>query len=92
MKNDYNCLFSYIQEKRNEPQLSLLDWIHDNNVLPAPESQKDILKEYYEKAIHFRVRLRLEVQKKLDVQQICLRSHFLAINYPLDQEVQNENV
>ena len=86
MKNDYDCLFSFIQEKRNVPQLSLLDWIHDNPS-PALEEPKDILKEYYEKAIHFWVRFRLEVQKELGVKNICLRSHFLAINYPLEQEV-----
>ena len=76
MKNDTLCLFSYIQEKRNQPQLSLLDWIHDTP-LPAPTENQDILKEYYEKEIHRWIRFKFEYQ------DMCLRSHFLVTNYPL---------
>ena len=85
MKNDYDCLFSYIQEKRNVPQLSLLDWIHENPS-PALEPQKDILKEYYDKDINFWVKLKLEVK------HICLRSVFLVTNYalPKKEEPQKE--
>ena len=79
MKTDNHCLFSFIEEKRNEPQLSLLDWIHDNPS-PAPKENKDILKEYYEKAIHRWIRLHFEYE------HMCLRSHFLVTNYPLPKK------
>ena len=93
MKNDTLCLFSYIQEKRPEPQLSLLDWIHDNP-LPAPTENQDILKEYYEDEIHDSVKRfffssETDYRKHLKHRNFryqIMRFSFLVKNYPLPKK------
>ena len=82
MKNDTLCLFSFIEEKRNEPQLSLLDWIHDNPC-PALEAPKDILKDYYEKEIHSHVDTYLYFKKNPNGTSIM---NHLVQNYPLPKK------
>jgi len=51
MKKKQLCLFSYIEEKRINKQLCLIEWLIENP--SSVDKRQSPLKMYYEKEIHF---------------------------------------